>query len=364
VLFRRGRPLAPESSDPPVFVNPGTPARDVAVVQTAAGLRLAVVNAASDSVTLYARRSDGRFAPDPVSLPTGRGAVRIAVGDLDGDGHDDLAVLNAGTGTVSLFRASASGGFTKWADLPVGLGGSDLVLARVEGTGPGLDLLVANQVSGEVNVLVNDGLGHFSPVRPYRAGNGLNAFLRSDPAVRSVEGITSALAEVVKSVGGPAQVVLEALGVPAEEGTVTDLGKFAADLARGLLEAGQDIAATVFARLRERLKVEAPTPALGRAALEPAALSDGFAAGAAARADALEEAPLAREPAGEKDNPPREEVTVPRPEGVLDHDRGLSALLVGTVFTAGLYAFRGREKRRSGDSGMRTPALRGRPSGW
>ena len=44
----------------------------------------------------------------------------IGVGDFDGDGHPDLAVANAGSGTVSILLGSSSGTFSTSQTIAVG----------------------------------------------------------------------------------------------------------------------------------------------------------------------------------------------------------------------------------------------------
>ena len=177
ILYRQGQPREPGSFEPPVKINPGFPARDVAYATTSQGPTLAGVDARDDAVSLYVLR-DGAFIRIG-SLPTGRLPAQIVTADLDGDGWDDLVVRNAGDGTLSVFfntgrdsHRSPTATFLPPLILPVGLGPSDVAPADTRGDGM-IDLVVTNQLSGEVSVLHNRGHGTFGPPMPYRAGTGL-----------------------------------------------------------------------------------------------------------------------------------------------------------------------------------------------
>jgi hypothetical protein len=78
---------------------------------------LAVANASSNTVSVYRNVSSsgsigtGSFAAK-VDFITGSFPISVAMGDLDGDGKPELAVANYSSSTVSVFRnTSASGGF-------------------------------------------------------------------------------------------------------------------------------------------------------------------------------------------------------------------------------------------------------------
>jgi hypothetical protein len=227
LLWRRGRPDIPGTYDPPVVLNPGTPARDFIVVATDRGPRIAAVDARGNAVSLYARRPRAPFVGplasgfDPATyvpprggfvreatLPAGAAPARIIAGDLDGDGRADLAVLNATDGSVSLLRGDGHGGFTAATTLAVGLGASDLALAEVDGTGLP-DLVLTNQADGEARVLPNLGAMTFGPAGRYHAGTGLYGLRRDDEqatTIATAEG-TAGLAVGVFTPGGPAGLV-------------------------------------------------------------------------------------------------------------------------------------------------------------
>ncbi|MGO9814751.1 MAG: FG-GAP-like repeat-containing protein [Isosphaeraceae bacterium] len=178
ILFRQGQSEDPGRFKPPVKVNPGFPARDIAYVVTRQGPVLAGVDARDGAVSLYVFRADGFVRIG--SLPTGRLPAQIVSADLNGDGWDNLVVRNAGDGTLTVFFNNGSGSdatgndlFPSSVTLLVGLGVSDVTLADVIHDGA-TDIIVTNKLSGQVSILHNRGNGTFDPPAPYRAGTGLS----------------------------------------------------------------------------------------------------------------------------------------------------------------------------------------------
>src|SRR5262249_49353660 len=109
ILLRSSRPGTPGVFEAPVVVNPAPPppARDLAVVSTPRGQRLAALDARSPSLSFYAHQPDGTFAWSAGPKVPGLLPVALAAGDLNGDGRTDLAVAEApGKGFVYLQNAA------------------------------------------------------------------------------------------------------------------------------------------------------------------------------------------------------------------------------------------------------------------
>ena len=206
ILWRKGRPGAPGSFDPPVVINPGFPARDVVVVQTHSGPVIAAVDLFDDAVSLY--RVRGSTFTRIGILPTGHLPVQILAGDLNGDGNTDLIVRCTAGGVASIYLGDGLGDFRRLSDQGIGMGVSDIALADL--SHPGVpDIVLSDQITGDVRVLPNLGDATFGPLRRYRASAGLYALNRDNfpiPYLNSLEG-TSSLAVGNFVAGGPLDVV-------------------------------------------------------------------------------------------------------------------------------------------------------------
>jgi hypothetical protein len=105
-------------------------------------------NDASGNVTFQAARS---FSTGTNTTP---GAV--AVGDLNGDGKDDVAAAQAGGSNVSLLQGDGSGNLKTARHFAVGSNPVSVAVGDLDGGGR-LDLVTANRGSGNVSVLLNNG---------------------------------------------------------------------------------------------------------------------------------------------------------------------------------------------------------------
>jgi hypothetical protein len=216
ILWRRGRPQAPGTFDPPITINPGHPARDIVAVDTNLGPVLAGVDATDNAISLYAWRG-GAF--DVIgSLPTGSFPAHIVAANLSGGGASDLVVRNASDGTLSVYlnTDNQSGPFTTLPPpfappitVPVGPGASDVSLAPDSGDGR-TDIVVTYSTTGEVGVVRNLGPGVFAPPVLYPAGSGLYAVSSTSaggPAALTTLEATAGVAAANLTPGGPADLV-------------------------------------------------------------------------------------------------------------------------------------------------------------
>jgi hypothetical protein len=103
------------------------------------------------------------------NLPTGTNSSSVAIGDLNGDGHLDLAVANAGSNTVSVLLGNGTGSFS--AATPYATGTHPLSVAIGDLNGDGrADLAVANHDSDTVSVLLGNAGGGFQQQTQYQTG--------------------------------------------------------------------------------------------------------------------------------------------------------------------------------------------------
>jgi FG-GAP-like repeat len=120
----------------------------------------------------------------PVPILAGN-TISVAVANLDGDGHVDLAVANTERNEISIMRGDGAGGFAPAATVGSGRHPSEIAVGDFDGNGkPDLATLVTNGVE----ILLGDATGNFtapagSPVPvhgDHLAVGDLNGDARSD----------------------------------------------------------------------------------------------------------------------------------------------------------------------------------------
>jgi hypothetical protein len=120
----------------------------------------------------------GKFLDAP-EYAAGAGADSVAVGDINGDGKQDLAVANFNDNTVSILLGNGDGSFAAHRDYPTGKGPSSVALADVNGDGK-LDVIVANATDNTVSILEGNGDGTFLPHVDFPAGIGPTSLVVAD----------------------------------------------------------------------------------------------------------------------------------------------------------------------------------------
>ena len=93
-------------------------------------------------------------------LPVGVAASDLVVGDVTGDGADDILVINGLSHDISLFVADGRGGVAPEQRVSVGTGPADLKLADVDGDGD-IDVMTSHPFSSTFCLLRGDGAGGF-----------------------------------------------------------------------------------------------------------------------------------------------------------------------------------------------------------
>ncbi|CAF1335115.1 unnamed protein product [Adineta steineri] len=128
-------------------------------------LDLAVINYSGNTVSVLLGVGSGRFGSQ-TTFPTGLSPASIAVGDFNGDGRLDLAVVNNGDNTMSVLFGTGSGSFGPQMIYTTGPHPYQIVVGDLNSDGR-LDLVVANFYSSNVGVFIGIDNGYFGPQTTY-----------------------------------------------------------------------------------------------------------------------------------------------------------------------------------------------------
>jgi hypothetical protein len=122
---------------------------------------VAVTNGQSNTMTLFRRDTGSPTGYQPTTLPTGESPVGVAIGDLNGDGLADLAVVNRTSDTLMLFLNNGNDhGFTTTTmptpgDPIAGSGPVAVAIGDLTGHGP-RDIAVADGNNNTVTLFLKN----------------------------------------------------------------------------------------------------------------------------------------------------------------------------------------------------------------
>ena len=130
-------------------------------------LDVAVVNGNSNTVSVMLGNGDGTFQAK-TDFATGSTPRGIAVGHFTSSGNLDIAVTNFASNTVSVLLGNGDGTFQAKKDTAVGSGPIGIAVSDFNSDGNS-DLVVTNSTdpAGTVSVLLGQGNGSFSPQVAY-----------------------------------------------------------------------------------------------------------------------------------------------------------------------------------------------------
>jgi hypothetical protein len=124
-------------------------------------LDLAVVNQTSNTVSVLLGKGDGTFGPK-TDFATGTAPRGIAVGDFNGDGKLDLAVANSGSNSVSILAGNGDGTFGAKTDIALLVTPDALTVGDFNGDGKAdLALGTATATTADLTMLLGNGDGTF-----------------------------------------------------------------------------------------------------------------------------------------------------------------------------------------------------------
>ena len=127
-------------------------------------LDLAAANRGSNGVDVLLGRGNGEFGA-PTTYASGRDPFTVAVADVDGDGKPDLVAPNRLSNDVTVLLGRGDGTFGAPAAFAAGHGPEDVAVADLDGDGK-LDLAVADIYGNSVSVLLGRGDGTFGARPP------------------------------------------------------------------------------------------------------------------------------------------------------------------------------------------------------
>lgn len=120
----------------------------------------------ADYLTILRGRGDGVFDPPMGSLPSGKEGTDVLVADFDDDGDLDIAVANALSNNVGVYVNQGAGAFKPPVKYGVGVQPRSIKAVDVDGDG-WIDIVALNTLSSSVSLLRNLGGGVFAPKKDF-----------------------------------------------------------------------------------------------------------------------------------------------------------------------------------------------------
>ena len=114
---------------------------------------------------------DGTFAAPNTTLLSDGDPDALALTDMNGDGHLDMATANWDYSSVSVLLGDGAGNLQTPTDFSVSSSPSAIAAGDLNGDGHA-DLVTANLYGNDVSVLLGDGNGGISSNQTYATGNG------------------------------------------------------------------------------------------------------------------------------------------------------------------------------------------------
>jgi sugar lactone lactonase YvrE len=132
---------------------------------------LAVLNGDSNTVTVLLGNGDGTFQVAPSSPSIGANPRQMAVADFNGDGIPDLAVTNLSANPLNILLGNGDGTFTATANSPA-MSGTPWTIAAGDFNGDGKqDMAITDLYADTVSILLGNGDGTFAVSTSLHSGS-------------------------------------------------------------------------------------------------------------------------------------------------------------------------------------------------
>jgi hypothetical protein len=137
------------------------------------------LSASTGTISVLMNNKNGTFA-SAATYPVGNQPYQVAIGDLNGDGHPDLAVTNNAANTVSILFGSSAGTFTAQPTLSTCANPYGVAIGDFKHNGSP-SVAVTCYASSQLEIFPNNGNGTFGSPFMYTVGNSING-LTPNPA--------------------------------------------------------------------------------------------------------------------------------------------------------------------------------------
>jgi Flp pilus assembly secretin CpaC len=146
-------------------------------------LDLAIVNQTTSDISILLGNGKGTFtqatgAQGGSPIAVGKSPVAIATGDMNNDSHPDLAVVNQSDNTVSVLLGNGDGTFTAATNSPLSAGQGPTAVTIADFNADGhQDIAVTDPQTDSVSVFLGLGQGLFAPAFELPVGTNPRAIL-------------------------------------------------------------------------------------------------------------------------------------------------------------------------------------------
>lgn len=193
---------------------------------------LAVADSISNTINILLGNGDGSFA-SPASYPVGQWPSRIALADVSGDGILDVLVTNITDGTVSVLKGNGDGTFQAHFDFPVGKSPDVLVVADFNGDQkPDVAVVSRGESSSSViSLLIGNGNGTFQMGSSYTVESFVGSASAGDLNGDGKADLVLVSPPVTNAVNGSVTVLLGNEGGTFKPGASLDMNALAVAIA-------------------------------------------------------------------------------------------------------------------------------------